>query len=90
MFAHGRPNKVVNDYSEDATLTLDRGQPRAVETDRVEIAWVHDVARDFYGDDWLRASEAARKGAFRALDRLRDEGVIKAWGLGVNRSSRSN
>src|SRR6202007_988048 len=24
-------------------------------------------------------------GAFRALDRLRDEGVIKAWGLGVNR-----
>src|SRR3546814_6300415 len=27
----------------------------------------------------------ARKGAFKALDRLRDEGVIKAWGLGVNR-----
>src|SRR5262249_30051143 len=25
------------------------------------------------------------KGAFKALDRLRDEGVIKAWGLGVNR-----
>ena len=29
--------------------------------------------------------ETARKGAFSALDRLRDEGVIKAWGLGVNR-----
>ena len=29
--------------------------------------------------------ESARKGAFKALDRLRDEGVIKAWGLGVNR-----
>lgn len=28
---------------------------------------------------------SARTGAFRALDRLRDEGVIKAWGLGVNR-----
>jgi D-threo-aldose 1-dehydrogenase len=30
-------------------------------------------------------SKGARKGAFKALDRLRDEGVIKAWGLGVNR-----
>ena len=30
-------------------------------------------------------SRRARKGAFKALDRLRDEGVIKAWGLGVNR-----
>src|SRR5690606_2930020 len=26
----------------------------------------------------------ARHGAFKVLDRLRDEGVIKAWGLGVN------
>ncbi|MGV3573091.1 MAG: aldo/keto reductase, partial [Ramlibacter sp.] len=36
------------------------------------------------GDDWLAMFESARTGAFRALDRLRDEGVIKAWGLGVN------
>ena len=47
--------------------------------------WVHDVAQDFYGDEWLGVFESARKGAFKALDRLRDEGVIKAWGLGVNR-----
>ena len=29
--------------------------------------------------------ETARTGAFRVLQKLRDEGVIKAWGLGVNR-----
>jgi D-threo-aldose 1-dehydrogenase len=46
--------------------------------------WVHDVSRDFHGDDWLCYFEAARKGAFRALTRLRDQGVIKGWGLGVN------
>ena len=46
---------------------------------------MHDVAQDFYGDEWLGVFETARKGAFKALDRLRDEGVIKAWGLGVNR-----
>ena len=43
------------------------------------------MAQDFYGDEWLGVFESARKGAFKALDRLRDEGVIKAWGLGVNR-----
>ena len=43
------------------------------------------MAQGFHGDEWLSIFEGARKGAFKALDRLRDEGVIKAWGLGVNR-----
>jgi D-threo-aldose 1-dehydrogenase len=46
---------------------------------------VHDIARDFHGDAWLAQFETARTGAFRALSRLRAQGVIKAWGLGVNR-----
>jgi len=85
VFKHGRPNKIVNDYSEDATLRSIEDSLKRLKTDHVEIAWVHDVAQDFYGDDWLGVFESARKGAFKALDRLRDEGVIKAWGLGVNR-----
>jgi len=85
VFKHGRPNRVVNDYSEDATLRSIEDSLKRLKTDRIEIAWVHDVAQDFYGDEWLSVFESARKGAFRALDRLRDEGVIRAWGLGVNR-----
>ena len=85
VFKHGRPNRIVNDYSYDATLrSLDDSLTR-LKTDRIEIAWVHDIAQDFYGDEWLSMFESARTGAFKALDRLRDEGVIKAWGLGVNR-----
>ena len=61
------------------------GSLKRLQTYHIEIIWVHDVAQDFYGDQWLEVFETARKGAFRALDRLRDEGVIKAWGLGVNR-----
>jgi hypothetical protein len=34
---------------------------------------------------WLDVFETVRMGAFRELDRMRDEGVIRAWGLGVNR-----
>lgn len=85
LFEHGRPNKMVNDYSADATLRSLEDSLRRLRTDRLDIVWVHDVAQDFYGDEWLAAYESARTGAFRVLQRLRDEGVIKAWGLGVNR-----
>ena len=85
VFKHGRPNKVVNDYSYDATLRSIEDSLKRLKTDRIEIAWVHDVAQDFYGDEWLGVFESARKGAFKALDRLRDDGTIKGWGLGVNR-----
>ncbi|AHE55205.1 aldo/keto reductase [Sphingomonas sanxanigenens] len=85
VFKYGRPNRIVNDYSEDATLRSIEDSLKRLNTDRIEIAWVHDVAQDFYGDDWLSVFESARNGAFKALDRLRDEGVIEAWGLGVNR-----
>ncbi|MBP7335224.1 aldo/keto reductase [Niveispirillum sp.] len=85
VFKHGLPNRVVNDYSADATLRSIEDSLNRLQTDRIDIVWVHDVAQDFYGDEWLGVFESARKGAFRALDRLRDEGVIKGWGLGVNR-----
>jgi D-threo-aldose 1-dehydrogenase len=85
VFEHGRRNKVINDYSADATLRSIEDSLKRLQTDRVDIVWVHDIAQDFYGDDWLAMFESARTGAFRALDRLRDEGVIKAWGLGVNK-----
>jgi len=85
VFKYGRPNKIVNDYSEDATLRSIEDSLKRLKTDHIELAFVHDVAQDFYGDEWLAVFESARKGAFKALDKLRDEGVIKAWGLGVNR-----
>ncbi|MDG2535106.1 aldo/keto reductase [Sphingomonas sp. HITSZ_GF] len=85
VFAHGRANKVVNDYSADATMRSIEDSLKRLRTDRIEIVFVHDLAQDFYRDEWVDRFAEARKGAFRTLDKLRDEGVIKAWGLGVNR-----
>lgn len=85
LFAFGRPNKVLNDYSADATLRSIEGSLKRLKTDRLDIVYVHDVAQDFYGDAWIGQYEIARTGAFRVLTRLREEGVIKAWGLGVNK-----
>jgi D-threo-aldose 1-dehydrogenase len=85
VFEFGRPNKIVNDYSADATLRSIEDSLKRLKTDHLDIVYVHDVAQDFYGDEWIGQFEIARTGAFRVLDRLRNEGVIKAWGLGVNR-----
>ncbi|WP_431822379.1 aldo/keto reductase [Burkholderia sp. F1] len=85
LFEFGRPNRIVNDYSADATLRSIEDSLKRLRTDRLDIVWIHDIAQDFYGDEWLAQFEVARKGAFRVLSRLREEGVIKAWGLGVNR-----
>lgn len=85
LFQHGRKNKVINDYSADATLRSIDDSLKRLGTDRLDLVWIHDIAQDFYGDEWLARFEEARTGAFRVLTRLREEGVIKGWGLGVNR-----
>ncbi|QRX89593.1 aldo/keto reductase [Streptomyces noursei] len=85
LFEHGRPNKMTDDYSADATKRSVEDSLKRLNTDRLDIVWVHDIAQDFHGDRWLAQFETARTGAFRVLDDLRDQGVIKAWGLGVNR-----
>ncbi|AOK60683.1 aldo/keto reductase [Burkholderia ubonensis] len=85
LFEFGRPNRIVNDYSADATLRSIDDSLKRLRADRLDIVWIHDIAQDFYGDEWLAQFEVARKGAFRVLTKLREEGVIKAWGLGVNR-----
>jgi D-threo-aldose 1-dehydrogenase len=85
LFAFARPNKIIYDYSEKGTLRSINDSLKRLGVDRIDFVWIHDVARDFFGDEWLARFEAARTGAFRTLTRLRDEGVIKAWGLGVNK-----
>ena len=85
LFAHGRPNKILHEWTADATWRSTENSLRRLRTDRLDIVWVHDVAQDFHGDEWLAVYESARTGAFRVLQQLRDQGVIKAWGLGVNR-----
>ncbi|BCD25727.1 D-threo-aldose 1-dehydrogenase [Bacillus cereus] len=85
LFEFGRKNKIINDYSADATLRSIEDSLKRLKTDRLDFVYIHDVAQDFYGDEWISQFEIARTGAFRALTQLRDEGVIKGWGLGVNK-----
>lgn len=86
LFEFGRKNEIRYDYTEGGTLKSLEDSLLRLGTDRIDFVWIHDVAQDFHGDNWIAQFETARTGAFRALTRLRDEGVIKGWGLGVNRT----
>lgn len=86
LFEHGNPNKLLHEWTADATERSIEQSLKRLGTDRLDIVWVHDIAQDFHGDQWIQKFEEARTGAFRVLSRLREEGVIKAWGLGVNKT----
>ena len=83
-FVDGLPFRVEADYSYDATMRSIEDSYQRLGLSQIDIAFVHDLAADHLGDAWEEQFEIARTGAFRALSKLRDEGVIKGWGLGVN------
>jgi D-threo-aldose 1-dehydrogenase len=83
-FVDSLPFRVESDYSYDATMRSVEDSYQRLGLAQIDIAFVHDLAADHLGDAWEEQFEIARTGAFRALTQLRDEGVIKGWGLGVN------
>ena len=85
LFEFGRPNKIVYDYSADGTKRSIDDSLKRLGVDHIDFAWVHDIAQDFHGDAWLAQFDIARTGAFRVLTQMREQGMIKGWGLGVNR-----
>ena len=85
LFEHGLANKIVYDYSADGTLRAIEASLKRLKTDRLDIVWIHDPAKDFHGEAWREVFNVAMNGAAAALTRLREQGVIQAWGLGVNR-----
>lgn len=67
----------VFDYSYDGTLRSLEESLSRLGLDRVEILHIHDPDNHY---------EEAMKGSYRALVRLRGEGVIRAVGVGMNQA----
>jgi D-threo-aldose 1-dehydrogenase len=84
LFEHGRRNKVVYDYTEEGTVRSIEESLKRLGVDYLDFVWIHDVARDFHGDDWVRMFEIAHRGTMVALTKLREQKVIKGGELGVN------
>ncbi|MGB9415530.1 MAG: aldo/keto reductase [Acidobacteriaceae bacterium] len=79
------PNDVVYDYSASGVRRSIEDSLQRLGIDGIDIAFVHDISDNKYlPTPWQEQFEIARKGAFPELTRMREEGLIKGWGIGVN------
>jgi D-threo-aldose 1-dehydrogenase len=83
-FKSGMPFRPVYDYSADGVRRSIEDSLQRMGLPRIDIVYIHDVAEDHHGAKWTELFDTAMKGAAVALTQLREEGVIRAWGLGVN------
>ena len=84
-YVHGLPLAPHFDYSFDGALrSIDESLQR-LGLARIDIALIHDIDRHTHGPGAQPARfREAMQGAYRALERLRGEGVLGTIGIGVN------
>src|SRR6201747_503783 len=80
------PNDLVFDYTASGVRRSIEDSLQRLGIDSLDIAFVHDISSDnkLLPTSWQEQFEIARKGAFPELTRMREEGLIKGWGIGVN------
>ena len=80
------PNDVVFDYTASGVRRSIEDSLQRLGIDSLDIAFVHDISSDnkLLPTSWQEQFEIAVKGAFPELTRMREEGLIKGWGIGVN------
>lgn len=83
-FVDELPNKRVPDYSADGARRSIEDSLERLGVDRLDVVFIHDVSEDQWGPQWRDYFDQAMSGAAKALTQLREEGIIRGWGLGVN------
>ncbi len=78
------PFEITFDYSYDGSMRSLEDSLQRMGTSHIDIAIIHDVTAKWRGDQFEASYRQSIDGAYRALDRLRGEGVIGAVGVGVN------
>jgi D-threo-aldose 1-dehydrogenase len=80
------PNDVIFDYTSSGVRRSIEDSLQRLGIDSLDIAFVHDISPDnkLLPTSWQEQFDIAAKGAFPELTRMREEGLIKGWGIGVN------
>jgi D-threo-aldose 1-dehydrogenase len=75
----------IHDYSGDGVKRSIEESLQRTGLDSIDIVYVHDLSEDQVGDRYPYFLKQAKDGAFKVLSDLRDQKIIKAWGMGVNK-----
>jgi D-threo-aldose 1-dehydrogenase len=80
------PNNLRYDYTADGVKRSIEDSLQRLGVDALDVVFVHDLSPDnpWLPGPWEEQFAIAQSGAFPALRKLCDEGVIHGWGLGVN------
>lgn len=84
-WAHPLPFNQHYDYSYDGVMRSFEDSLQRLGLDRVDILYVHDIGTATHGEEANKPLwKQLETGGYKALRQLRDSGVVKAIGLGVN------
>ncbi|HEX9452363.1 MAG TPA: aldo/keto reductase [Burkholderiales bacterium] len=73
-----------NDYSYDGAMRSFEDSLNRLGTQRIDILLIHDVDRRNQGERYPDVFREAMAGAYKAVLSLREQGVVKAIGCGLN------
>ena len=85
-FVGALPFKRVIDYTADGVRRSVEDSLQRLALGYIDIVYVHDLSPDMFGDQFEHYYRiaAGKGGAFEGMVKLREEGIVKGWGLGVN------
>lgn len=72
------------DYTYDGTMRAFEDSLQRLGLESMDICFIHDIDVFTRGDDQPEVFKQAMDGSWKALEKLRGEGVVKAIGVGVN------
>lgn len=83
-WSNAAPNVMEFDYSYDGTMRSFEDSLQRLALERMDICFIHDIDVFTRGADQPEVFKTAMDGCWKALASLRDQGVVKAIGVGVN------
>jgi D-threo-aldose 1-dehydrogenase len=74
------------DYSAEGARRSIEDSLQRMGISALDIVYIHDLSPDNkdLGSKWTEYFKTAQNGAMKELTKMREEGLIKGWGLGVN------
>ena len=85
-WAGGLNFKLNLDYSYDGVMRSFEQSLIRLAVSKIDICLIHDVDKFTHGNEVDHYFKLAMEGAYKALQKLKDEKVIKAIGVGINDS----
>lgn len=86
-FKSPMPFEPYYDYTYDGVMRSFEDSLQRLGLSRIDILLMHDIERGVHGEAYPQMLSDAATGGFKAMAELRDQGVVKAIGLGVNEAA---